>query len=131
MKTLQNVMKTVSSVYRGVFFQKDGHSRCLEALASPKDDSFEIVGYVDEDPSDPINKESFDDSFEIDLEGEDLAILQYNSTRRYLPCFNYAGLGRTQAELKILEEICSLSNLRDMYSSQSNDLILVLSSRVS
>lgn len=130
MQALLNAMQVVTSVFSQSSPLSEGSRKTSYSGSTEADDSFEFVDCEGEGslkgPKDSLSSE---DSFEVDLDLEDLAILQFNLQRKYLPDFNSAGIGKTPSEATLLEQTCSHKDFKDTYSKEDNGQILVLTSK--
>lgn len=96
------------------------------SLSTTADDSFEVIG----DDSICWNDSSKPEDFQIDLDLEEQAIRQYNLSRIGLPNFNLLGIGKSNKELSFLEGLSAYTDLKDLYSAQDKNEILVVTGKL-
>ncbi len=128
MKAILSAVQLASSLFAGSGKLRERNLCSLEGLSVPEEDFFEVVDFSGGRALDcpKSTKSSSDDSFEVDLEAEDQMILQTNTQRKYFPNYNFARIGKTISESKLLEDLCSLGNRMDAYSCEDNGQILFL-----
>jgi hypothetical protein len=96
------------------------------SLSTTADDSFEVIG----DDSICWNDSSKPEDFEIDLDLEEQAIRQYNLSRIAMPNFNLLSIGKSNRELSFLEGLSAYTDLKDLYSAQDKNEILVVTGKL-
>ena len=126
MKIFPSKLWAVSAIFG---YNRKNIERSIPTASTMSDDSFVTIGNSDIDTGKEMDSySSLQDSFEVDLELEDMAILQENINRqKYLPNFDYEGLGGID-DLKYLKDLSSMSNLEDIYSYNHHGQTLFLTS---
>lgn len=132
MKAILSAVQLASSLFAGSGKLRE-HNLCSnDSLSVLDEDFFEVVDFAGGCPqgSPQLATSSCDNSFEVDLEAEDQMILQTNTQRKFFPNYNFARIGKTTLESRLLEELCSLSNRMDAYSCEDNGQILFLTCKL-